>query len=1304
MASLRSINAHIELFGTGNQARSCFTRILWLAVVASVLTLRSTALGGAVWAWGNNSDGQCSVPPNLPAVTAVAGGGLHSLALTQDGRVLAWGWNVLNETNVPPGLANVVAIAANYGYSLALKRDGTVVGWGTVSNTIPAGLTNIAALAAGLDHCLALRRNGTVVSWGNSYAVPANLTNVIGIAAGDGHSVAVTASGQVVAWGKNTSGQADVPADLTNAVAVAAGNNHSLALRSNGRVVAWGDNADGQTSVPSGLANVVAIAAGGGHNLALKADGTITLWGRNNFGQASPSSLSDVVGISGGAYHSLALVGDASPVITGQPMNQTAMLTREATFRVLAVGSRPLRYYWFHNGTLLPGANAAALTLTDIEMSDAGLYHAIVSNVYGAVTSSPAMLTPVEPPLFVSVQPAEQNVSCGDQVGFQAIAGGFAPLSYQWRFQGTDIAGATNSDLVLPGILTNQAGGYSVVVTNVSGIVTSAVATLAVAVESPVITSPLTAVGTQGSPFAYTITALHAVSFSALGLPPGLTLNPLTGVISGTLLEAGSFETIILAANSCGQTAETLVVTIGSAIPVITSGGTVTGTEETAIASYRITATQTPTSFGAANLPSGLSLDANTGIISGAPIFAGTFTATISASNMWGVGSARLQFNVANRVISGLAVTDVSYNYHSPYLLDFEFTLRDGNNNGIVTQPSLLSAVCMENTHPGVSLALGPDGTAEQITATTLITNYVAETGVYITRNTGKVTSKITKTYLVLDYTESISDPILNGDANGDGISDGVDFMVSGAQYFVNQQPADAQIGVYEFHRDDLDPSQVLALTKDKALLNNAIAGIWTNNVNWFYAGSRCWDAVDAAILALGAANPDEQHHVIFISDGLDSSSAATPDQVIEDAQAGNVRVHCIAFGDNADTNTLGQITSATGGRMFLAEITSDLFDQFALISKDIQAQYTLRWASLRRDATEIAPFFLLSYQGYTAAPAEWTSRIDSTNREVYTSTFEEEVDDSVDPPVTNLIETIETNIVSDFFVVWENRDLGGYVATNYVGNVTEGALRLALDEEVKPTGINLRATYIPRYIRQLRLRYRPNWPCSASLNATNAGEMLYGWNLIETNDVDGSTCVLISSTNPASITTSLPFPGFGPLLTFTFKDVLTKPKEAFSFITVDNSIYTGIPAGGQKFLFEPGNTNNFVTSYPALPYGTPVPWLMANGITSNFAAAETNDFDGDRVLTWQEYRANTNPKDKNSRFAITSMTTDFYGRYEITFTTASNRWYRAEASEDLVNWETLEDNIPGTGTPITVTDPQSPAVSTRMNYRVRVW
>ena len=105
----------------------------------------------------------------------------------------------------------------------------------------------------------------------------------------------------------------------------------------------------------------------------------------------------------------------------------------------------------------------------------------------------------------------------------------------------------------------------SVVVQNL--VVTPVVAT------PPVITSSLTAVGAVGQPFAYTILASHTpTSFSATGLPAGVTVNPATGQITGTPTEGGAFTVIIAAANADGVDSQALELQIntGPQRPVIT--------------------------------------------------------------------------------------------------------------------------------------------------------------------------------------------------------------------------------------------------------------------------------------------------------------------------------------------------------------------------------------------------------------------------------------------------------------------------------------------------------------------------------------------------------------------------------------------------------------------------------------------------------------------------------------------------------------------------------------------------------------
>ncbi|MCY3017600.1 MAG: SBBP repeat-containing protein [Planctomycetota bacterium] len=82
--------------------------------------------------------------------------------------------------------------------------------------------------------------------------------------------------------------------------------------------------------------------------------------------------------------------------------------------------------------------------------------------------------------------------------------------------------------------------------------------------------------------------------------------------------------------------------------PSITSPKTAQGTQSTSF-SYSITATESPTSYGATGLPSGLSVNTSTGVISGTPSATGTFSVTISATNSVGTGSATLTITVAGQ-------------------------------------------------------------------------------------------------------------------------------------------------------------------------------------------------------------------------------------------------------------------------------------------------------------------------------------------------------------------------------------------------------------------------------------------------------------------------------------------------------------------------------------------------------------------------------------------------------------------------------------------------------------------------------
>jgi endonuclease/exonuclease/phosphatase family metal-dependent hydrolase len=84
-------------------------------------------------------------------------------------------------------------------------------------------------------------------------------------------------------------------------------------------------------------------------------------------------------------------------------------------------------------------------------------------------------------PPYITTQPESQTVNEGETVTFTVVAGGTAPLSYQWQSNHVAVAGATNDTLVLAGVTTNLTGStYFVTITNLAGATNSELATLTV--------------------------------------------------------------------------------------------------------------------------------------------------------------------------------------------------------------------------------------------------------------------------------------------------------------------------------------------------------------------------------------------------------------------------------------------------------------------------------------------------------------------------------------------------------------------------------------------------------------------------------------------------------------------------------------------------------------------------------------------------------------------------------------------------------------------------------------------------------
>jgi pectate lyase len=171
------------------------------------------------------------------------------------------------------------------------------------------------------------------------------------------------------------------------------------------------------------------------------------------------------------------------PSIVNPPTSLIVTQGQPAAFSVQAAGTAPLGYQWYFNtNTLLGGQTSSNLNIGSAQATNAGMYSVRVSNVGGSVTSAPAALTVLLPP-GITTQPQSQSIQESNSVNFSVVATGTASLTYQWYFNtSTLLPGATNAAYGISSVTSNNAGGYSVIVANNYGVITSAVATLTVTV------------------------------------------------------------------------------------------------------------------------------------------------------------------------------------------------------------------------------------------------------------------------------------------------------------------------------------------------------------------------------------------------------------------------------------------------------------------------------------------------------------------------------------------------------------------------------------------------------------------------------------------------------------------------------------------------------------------------------------------------------------------------------------------------------------------------------------------------------
>ena len=318
-------------------------------------------------------------------------------------------------------------------------------------------------------------------------------------------------------------------------------------------------NSLGQTGTASGTYNLTNGTGSIGYSRGTTNTMTITESGVGNPASISGTTTFTVNNVDSLSYNAMSL-------------------TRSSDGKVFSAKAGTLT----RSGNIYKGTLSMADGLLETSWTDFTDYAFIITDNNDADGNGiPDLTDALSAPPAITSQPYDQTVTTGGSATLSVGATGNPAPSYQWRFNGATIAGATSSTYQINNVQASNAGVYSVVVSNSAGNISSNGATLTV---NPVVSAPIFTKQPESSSVTIGSTATISVSVSGFPTPnlqwyygiSGNTSAPITGATSSDYTTSALTQTTIYwvkATNSIGSSnSSTSVISVNPVNkPVITT-------------------------------------------------------------------------------------------------------------------------------------------------------------------------------------------------------------------------------------------------------------------------------------------------------------------------------------------------------------------------------------------------------------------------------------------------------------------------------------------------------------------------------------------------------------------------------------------------------------------------------------------------------------------------------------------------------------------------------------------------------------